>query len=786
VVRRRLFFLIRRIQIFARRAASNAVVIGFVSLGWLLFRSGSKPSRIVYPCQKAAAANCYTFLLYPAFGFLVTASRKVAPRLYYAVKYSERRNTILLGSLVLVSAITSATAVYSNILVEPGNALQGRTSLVERLTSVSVVSVGDNNVREPLESAIDQVIPIEVLVPEGSKVLIKPNLVRNQVPPDTIDPNMVKALIDIVKQRNPSVIWVGDGSGEESTFGNMLALGYGPIGEEPGVELVDLNFGELIDVPVPEGGYVFDEFKLSRMVVEADVFISLACMKTHDTAVVTLSMKNLIGIAPGSVYGVPKMELHARAEAMGDNYMGGVISDLCSARKINLAIIDGRVAMEGEGPHAGNPVNLGLLIVGTDPVATDSIASAVMGIDPESVPTLKLGQQKGLGTNNLHTIEVKGEKLEDVFHPFVPAEGHESFVMVQPAEVLFYRWRMPLIFPALLSIGLTVLVWLKFRGDRREPNFPAEKGYGGSRTPPDAIQRLPPQGQEMPKPGHEASTTHLKDEVDNGIEDFQDCIGRVDETTLRLEELAKLFRSGEISQAAYDTIRTDLGQRLFLLVQEAYALRESLELARARAKLEWSKKRVGLPTRSAETEAAAADLRYVRGFKDVLESKYWSEAGSGHMVDSLGLEEWEGLVSKIDNVLSSLGVKKEAALIQQYLALLKDRPWSGAANDKSKEAVAMFQKRLRQVSERWTSIRREKVERMIAVELQASQAEDEIKELEARFSVGQLSQQEFEYGVSGLKATTTKLKREISDIRSQIDETDTRIFRASEILEEGS
>jgi len=290
----------------------------------------------------------------------------------------------------------------------------------------------------------------------------------------------------------------------------------------------------------------------------------------------------------------------------------------------------------------------------------------------------------------------------------------------------------------------------------------------------------------MPKPRYEVSTARAKDEVDNCIEAFQDCIGRIDETTLRLEELTKLFRSGEISQAAFDTIQTDLGQRLFLSVQEAYTLRESLELERARAKLEWSKKRVGLPTRSVETEAPAADLRYVRGFKDVLESKYWSESGSGHMVDSLGLEQWEGLVSKIDNVLSSLDVEKEAAIIQQYLALLKDRPSAGTAHHESEEAVTMFQKRLRSVSERWASVRRQKVERMVAVELQASQAEDELKELEARFSVGQLRQQEYEYRVSGLKATITKLKKEISDIRSEIDQTDTRIFRASELLGEGS
>jgi len=776
--------MIRKIEGAARRIASHAVVIGLASLGWLLLRSGSKPSRITYPCQKAAAANCYTFLLYPAFGFLVNASRKVAPQLYYSVKHSGRRNTIVLGSLLLVSAVASGMAAYSNFVVQPVGALQGRTSLVERLTSVSVVRVEDHDIQESLESAINQVMSIEDLVPEGSKVLIKANIVRNQAPPDTIDPATVKALIDIVKQRDPSVVWVGDGSGEESTFSNMLALGYGPLGDEAGVELVDLNFGELVDVPVPGGGYVFDGFKLNRMVVEADVFISLACMKTHDTAVVTLSMKNLIGIAAGSVYGVPKMELHARAEEKGDDYMGGVISDLCGARKIDLAVIDGRVAMEGQGPHAGDPVDLGLLVVGTDPVATDSVASAIMGFDPEKVPTLELGQEKGLGTNDLHTIEVVGEKLEEVFHPFMPAEGHDSFVMTSSLNVLFYRWRTPMVFSALLSVAITILVWFKFRGSEREQDFQVHRSLAGLRTAVDASQPLSHHKREKSPPAIEVSASRVKDDVDSCLEDFQNCMKRVGDATLRLEELAKLFKSGEITQASYELLLSDLGERLFLSVQEAFRLRESLELARARAKMEGAKMTASFPARSHETEAT--DLKYVRGFRDVVESDYWSEAGSGKTVSPLGLQQWEGLVSKIDSVLSSLSVEKEAAIIHQYLALLKGEPSTGAAHPESKEALAMFQKRLLSVSDKWTSMKRSKVERIMDLRLQASEMEDRIKEVEARFSVGELSQTTFEYELNSLKGSLKKLKDEISDIRSQIDDVDTKIFRASDLLEERS
>lgn len=88
---------------------------------------------------------------------------------------------------------------------------------------------------------------------------------------------------------------------------------------------------------------------------------------------------------------------------------------------------DGRVGMEGQGPHDGTPVKLDLIIAGRDPVATDSVASLIMGFDPDRVPTLDLGSKRDMGTNNLHNIEIRGEDIESAFHPFKSAAGHERF-----------------------------------------------------------------------------------------------------------------------------------------------------------------------------------------------------------------------------------------------------------------------------------------------------------------------------------------------------------------------
>lgn len=425
-----------------RQLTRNAVALGFLSLLWLLFRSGTKPSRIFYPCQKAAASISYTFLFHPFLVFLAPLFRGIRLEPVGLVKSASRRFLVPLILLLCVSTIFSGLAAYSLFIIpDPRDLLRERIIPLEKVTSVSLVRVEAGRVEEALERAIAHLGGIEKIVPEGSKVLIKPNIVQNQAPPDTSDPEIVKAVANIVRKRKPSTIWIADGSGDGNTTENFQSLGFSPVAEQSDAKLVDLNYGEMINVIVPGGGVIFDNFTFNRIVAEADILISVACMKTHSQAVVTLGMKNLIGLGPGSVYGFPKSILHERAEDKGDDYMAGVIVDLCKVRKIDLVVIDGRVGMEGQGPHEGTPVELGLLIVGTDPVATDSVASIIMGFDPEKLPSTDLGQREGLGTNDLHKIDVKGEKLEDVFHIFKPASGHDSFQIMSPTYLAFYQAR---------------------------------------------------------------------------------------------------------------------------------------------------------------------------------------------------------------------------------------------------------------------------------------------------------------------------------------------------------
>ncbi len=200
---------------------------------------------------------------------------------------------------------------------------------------------------------------------------------------------------------------------------------------------------------VPGGSYMFSAFDFNHAYEDTDVMISLAKLKRHVTAGVTLSMKNMFGITPNSIYGdkagdetatagrgplhnaqeFPNVKLpNAKTEIpLGDptQRVPRIIVDICAARPIHLAIIDGITAMTGgEGPWTGQVATLklttpGLLIAGFNPVSTDAVATAVMGYDNPRAERgvhpfdncdnhLLLAEKAGLGSADLTQIDVRG------------------------------------------------------------------------------------------------------------------------------------------------------------------------------------------------------------------------------------------------------------------------------------------------------------------------------------------------------------------------------------------
>ncbi len=210
---------------------------------------------------------------------------------------------------------------------------------------------------------------------------------------------------------------------------------------------------------VPGGGYLFSSFAFNHCYDETDVMISLAKLKNHLTAGVTLSMKNLFGLTPNSLYGdqagtedatagrgplhnrqgFEKIKLPGLKDGITSNdpthRVPRIIADICAARPIHLSVIDGITSVSGgEGPWCQNagPMKVttpGVLIVGLNPVSTDAVGTAVMGYEqPRAARGTKpfdfcdnhilLGEQAGLGTADLAQIDVRGLGIEKARYPY--------------------------------------------------------------------------------------------------------------------------------------------------------------------------------------------------------------------------------------------------------------------------------------------------------------------------------------------------------------------------------
>jgi uncharacterized protein (DUF362 family) len=301
---------------------------------------------------------------------------------------------------------------------------------------VSIVKIGDNGTAYAVEKAIDLLGGINYVTKGKEKILLKPNLVFED-PDCTTKPGVIEALAVLMKNAGKDIS-IGEGSAASGGFNanaseifrtkkqeildgmqeNVFSkLGYIDLAKKLKVPLINLHSGDLTDVPVKDG-YLFDKITLHRSIADADLVCSVPMMKTHVLATVTLSMKNLIGVYPGTVYYSVRSWLHDHAASRGSQGISYEIVDMQKTVRSGLVVIDASTAMEGDGPSGGPIVDMGLIIAGTNPLAADMIASTLMGFNPAEIPQISLARQAGLGPESIDEIEVRGEKIEDVSRVF--------------------------------------------------------------------------------------------------------------------------------------------------------------------------------------------------------------------------------------------------------------------------------------------------------------------------------------------------------------------------------
>ena len=240
----------------------------------------------------------------------------------------------------------------------------------------------------------------------GKTVFLKANLVEPLGPERaaTTHPSLLSAVASEFLSLGAAKVMIGDGSAH-CRDGLLIAeaCGVRPLIKDLGIQYVDLNHDSIVVRKTKSQLTGLGNFLLPASLVHADIVVSIAKMKTHHWAGVTLTMKNLFGVLPGICYGWPKNIFHQIG-------IEKTILDLTACIRPSVAIIDGIVGMEGDGPIMGVPRNAGVIVMGTNAVATDATAVRLMGQSPDRIKYLS--EASGwLGPVNESVIQQRGEPI---------------------------------------------------------------------------------------------------------------------------------------------------------------------------------------------------------------------------------------------------------------------------------------------------------------------------------------------------------------------------------------
>ena len=242
-----------------------------------------------------------------------------------------------------------------------------------------------------LKQGLDFLGGLENLIPKDAKILLKPNLLKKAEVEKAVitHPVVVGAFARILRENGYEHIVLADSCGHGTTQAVIRGTGMDMYLEKYHIPAIDYSEG--VKTVYPQGIQA-KEFILPKELLEQDCVISLSKMKTHALERITGAVKNSYGF----IYGFHKAKGHTQYPS-ADSFARMLIDlNKCVAPK--LYVIDGILAMEGNGPGSGDPVPMNVLLMATDPVALDSVFSRLVYLKPEMVPTNYHGEKMGLGT----------------------------------------------------------------------------------------------------------------------------------------------------------------------------------------------------------------------------------------------------------------------------------------------------------------------------------------------------------------------------------------------------
>jgi uncharacterized protein (DUF362 family) len=311
----------------------------------------------------------------------------------------------------------------------------------------------------------------------GRKHVIKPNFVSTEVRLAATHREAARAVLDFLCRQTDHSVIIAEGAAASNTYKGYERFGFMELLQAYGdVELRDLNRDAYEIVTLYDQELRPQSFRIAKTVYESDHRISLAIPKTHDAAIVTLSLKNmvvgslirdtgcnvvnvvgglcdqLIKLVPSclkslftfqalsrvgitKISGSDKVKLH-----QGYLNLHLFLYQLVRIIPPHLCVLDGYTAMEGNGPVSGDSVDWHIAIAGTDGVAVDTVAAYLMGFDPQSIGYLYFCSQDELGEGDINKIKIIGTPLDECMHVFRPHRSYQTQLgWRKEGEVIFQR-----------------------------------------------------------------------------------------------------------------------------------------------------------------------------------------------------------------------------------------------------------------------------------------------------------------------------------------------------------
>ena len=244
---------------------------------------------------------------------------------------------------------------------------------------------------------------------KGKRILLKPNLVETAsgAPHINTHPLVLRGAIEAFLRLGAATVMVAEGPGHRrDTLAVYEESGLADVLTEDRIRFHDLNYITGYELPNAGRQSSMQTLTFPALFQEVDWIVSVAKMKTHHIAGVTLSMKNLFGVMPGIYYGWPKNVLHHAG-------IENSILDINATLKPHFAIVDGIVGMQGDGPIMGDPKQVGVLVMGRNLAAVDATCCRIMGIDPYKISYLERADN-WLGPIGEGSIEQRGEAIASV------------------------------------------------------------------------------------------------------------------------------------------------------------------------------------------------------------------------------------------------------------------------------------------------------------------------------------------------------------------------------------